>query len=141
MALVTRHSVTCRHQILAEGHVTKQDSEGTEPTQEAVRVNQKAGCTHPIWQGSVAEGGSFCHHLPTAHYNPEKHEVLKPPVNDKVINLQHIRNSLCLERIFPCTFVTLTLFERMTRQKLVGTVCRQEECNKNADFTGLPADA
>lgn len=36
----------------------------------------------------MSEGGPFCHHLPTAHHDPEEHEVLKVSIDDDVINLK-----------------------------------------------------
>lgn len=36
----------------------------------------------------MGEGGAFCHHLATAHKDPEEHEVLKLPIDDQVIHLR-----------------------------------------------------
>ena len=47
---------------------------------------------HPVCKGRMREGWPFCHHLATAHQDPEQHEILKPPVDDKIIDLQRKRN-------------------------------------------------
>lgn len=42
---------------------------------------------HPESKGSPRKGGSLCHHLTTAHQDPEEHEVLELPVDDQVIHI------------------------------------------------------
>ena len=50
-----------------------------------VIVSGKEG--HLVRQGGPGKRWSLCHHLPTAHQDPEKHEVLKVPVYDQIIYL------------------------------------------------------
>ncbi len=42
---------------------------------------------HLVRQGGPGKRRPLCHHLPTAHQDPEKHEVLEVSVDDQVIDL------------------------------------------------------
>ena len=44
----------------------------------------------------MCEGWPFSHHLATAHHDPEEHEVLKPPIDNKIIDL-HRASCQCPE--------------------------------------------
>ena len=55
----------------------------------SIKVIVSGKDAHLVRQGGPGKRWPLCHHLPTAHQDPEKHEVLKVPAYDQVIYLHY----------------------------------------------------